>query len=103
MSCWCGSLGRTGQVMASYLPSPRRSVRDQVALYEKTNGTEGNQYDGYTCVLVSHRGRRTGAERKTPLIRVIHEGRYVLVGSYGGRAQHPEWVLNVQAHPLIVL
>lgn len=92
-----------GLTMKPYLPSSRRSVRDQVALYEKTDGAKGNEYNGYVCVIVAHRGRRTGAERKTPVIRVTHDGKHILVGSYGGRPHHPEWVLNLQNHPQITL
>lgn len=89
--------------MQAYLPSPRDRVREQVARYEATDGIEASELRGYPCVIVTHTGRRTGAIRKTPLIRVVHEGRYVLVGSYGGRPEDPLWVHNLRAQPDITV
>jgi deazaflavin-dependent oxidoreductase (nitroreductase family) len=50
-------------------------------------------------VIVTTRGRRTGKIRKTPLMRVEHDGRYLAVGSQGGAPTHPHWVHNIWADP----
>jgi hypothetical protein len=57
--------------MADYIPSPRQWVRDQVALYESSDGKEGTTLrdTGLPVVIVTHVGRKTGAVRKTPLMR----------------------------------
>ena len=85
--------------MADYIPSPHKWVRDQVEVYERSGGTEGTTLldTGLPCVLVTHRGNRTGAIRKTPLMRVKDGDSYVLVGSLGGAPENPVWVYNLRA------
>ena len=85
------------------MPSTAEWVRDQVELYERTNGAEGAELRGMPVVIVTHRGRRTGAVRKTPLMRVADGDAYVLVGSLGGAPQNPVWVYNLMADPDIEL
>ena len=85
--------------MAQYIPSPRQWVRDQVELYEKSGGTEGTTLrdTGLPVIIVTHTGNKTGAIRKTPLMRVKDGSSYVLVGSVGGAPQNPVWVNNLRA------
>ena len=91
--------------MAEYLPSPRAWVREQVELYERSGGTDGTTLrdTGLPVILVTHTGRKTGAIRKTPLMRVKDGTTYVLVGSQGGAPTHPVWVYNLRAHPAVEL
>ena len=91
--------------MAEYIPSPRDWVRDQVELYERTNGAEGNTLrdTGLPVIIVTHMGNKTGAVRKTPLMRVKDGANYVLVGSRGGAPEDPVWVYNLRANPLVEL
>ena len=87
--------------MAQYIPSPRQWVRDQVELYERSGGTEGTTLrdTGLPVVIVTHTGNKTGAIRKTPLMRVKDGDSYVLVGSVGGAPSNPVWVYNLRANP----
>jgi deazaflavin-dependent oxidoreductase (nitroreductase family) len=87
--------------MAEYIPPALDWVREQVELYEKSGGTEGTTLldTGMPCILVTHRGNKTGAIRKIPLMRVEVDGNYVLVGSMGGQPKNPVWVYNLRAHP----
>ena len=89
--------------MADYIPSPRQWVRDQVELYERSGGTEGTTLrdTGLPVIIVTHTGNKTGAVRKTPLMRVKDGARYVLVGSVGGAPNHPVWVYNLRATPTV--
>jgi len=91
--------------MADYIPSPRQWVRDQVELYERSDGKEGTTLrdTGLPVIIVTHRGNRTGAIRKTPLMRVKDGANYVLVGSLGGAPTNPVWVNNLRANPEIDL
>jgi deazaflavin-dependent oxidoreductase (nitroreductase family) len=91
--------------MPEYIPSPRDWVREQVELYERTNGTEGNTLrdTGLPVIIVTHMGNKTGAVRKTPLMRVKDGANYVLVGSTGGAPKDPVWVYNLRADPLVEL
>jgi len=58
---------------------------------------------GMPVVIVTHRGRKTGAIRKTPLMRVVDGNNYILVASKGGAPQHPQWYFNLKADPNIEL
>jgi deazaflavin-dependent oxidoreductase (nitroreductase family) len=91
--------------MAQYIPSPRDWVREQVELYERTNGAEGNTLrdTGLPVIIVTHTGNKTGAIRKTPLMRVKDGENYVLVGSMGGAPKNPVWVHNLRANPQVEL
>jgi F420H(2)-dependent quinone reductase len=91
--------------MAEYIPSPRDWVREQVELYERTNGADGNTLrdTGLPVIIVTHTGNKTGAIRKTPLMRVKDGANYVLVGSTGGAPKNPVWVNNLRANPLVEL
>ena len=87
--------------MAGYIPPSIGWVRRQVEEYESSGGTHGTTLldTGIPCVLVIHRGNRTGAIRKIPLIRVKVGEAYVLIGSMGGQPKDPVWVHNLRAHP----
>ena len=87
--------------MSEYKPSPRQWVADQVDLYEGSGGTEGLTLrdTGLPVIIVTHHGRKTGAVRKTPLMRVADGKNYVLVASQGGAPKHPLWYHNLKADP----
>jgi deazaflavin-dependent oxidoreductase (nitroreductase family) len=93
------------RLMAKYVPSPQEWVREQVALYESSGGTKGTTLrdTGLPVVIVTHRGHKTGAIRKTPLMRVKENDNYILVGSQGGAPKDPAWVHNLRADPHIEL
>jgi len=89
--------------MADYIPSPRQWVRDQVELYERSGGKEGTTLrdTGLPVIIVTHTGNKTGAIRKTPLMRVKDGANYVLVGSQGGAPTNPAWVHNLRTNPAV--
>jgi deazaflavin-dependent oxidoreductase (nitroreductase family) len=88
-----------------YEPSPNAWVRDQVELYESSGGTKGNTLGdtGMPVVIVTNRGASSGKIRKTPLMRVEHDGLYALIASQGGAPKHPLWYHNLVAHPDVEL
>jgi F420H(2)-dependent quinone reductase len=86
--------------MENYIPSKAAWVRDQVELMERTNGLEGTTLDsGLPVILVTHRGRKTGAIRKTPLMRAVDGSNYILVASMGGAPENPSWYYNLVTDP----
>lgn len=91
--------------MSTYIPSPRDWVREQVELYESSGGTKGTTLrdTGLPVIIVTHKGNKTGAIRKTPLMMVKDGDNYVLVGSVGGAPENPVWVYNLRANPDIEL
>src|SRR4051794_22647107 len=88
-----------------YEPSPHAWVRDQVAEYEASGGQRANTLrdTGLPIVVVTTRGNKTGKLRKTPLMRVEHDGEYALVASQGGSPAHPVWYHNLKADPEAVM
>jgi deazaflavin-dependent oxidoreductase (nitroreductase family) len=86
-------------LQGEYEPSPWGLIADQVELYESSGGTEGTTLEGAPCIILTTRGARTGKVRKTPLMRVEHQGSYAVVASMGGAPEHPVWYHNLLAHP----
>ena len=86
-----------------YAPSPSDRARKQVEEYEISGGARGNTLNGVPIVVLTSVGARTGKLRKTPLMRVEHDGEYAVVASMGGAPKHPVWYHNVVAHPRVVL
>ena len=89
--------------MSEYQASPTEWVAKQVELYESTDGREGNLMRGMPVVLVTHKGRHSGAIRKTPLMRVADGDTYLLIASIGGAPKHPVWYYNLVADPNITV
>ena len=87
--------------MSEYKPSPSRWVAEQVELYESSAGTAGLTLGntGLPVIIVTNRGWKTGAVRKTPLMRVVDGKNYILVASQGGAPKHPFWYHNLKADP----
>lgn len=86
---------------AVYEPSPWDWVREQVDKIESSGGTEGTTLmdTGWSVIVVTMTGFKTGAVRKVPLMRVEHDGEYAVIGSIGGAPKNPKWVANLRANP----
>ena len=87
--------------MSEYIPSPSDWVAEQVELYEGSQGTKGLTLrdTGLPVIIVTNKGRKTGAIRKTPLMRAVDGNNYILVASRGGAPKHPLWYHNLKAEP----
>jgi F420H(2)-dependent quinone reductase len=92
-------------VEGEYEPSTQAWVRDQVEEYESSGGTRGTTLldTGIPVVIITNRGARTGKVRKTPLMRVEHDGHYAAVASRGGAPAHPVWYYNLRENPRVEL
>ena len=86
-----------------YEPSKFDFSRDQVDRYERSGGTEGTDNQGKPVIVLTSVGAKTGKLRKTPLMRVEHEGEYAVVASLGGAPKHPVWYYNLTANPHVEL
>src|SRR5664279_2901246 len=82
-----------------YEPSPSQWVREQVELYEGSNGTEGTTLREVPVIIVTTRGAKSGKLRKVPVMRVEHEGTYAAMASKGGADSQPTWYFNLLADP----
>ncbi len=91
--------------MSEYKPSPRDWVREQVEKYEGSGGTEALTLrdTGLPVIIVTMRGRKTGAIRKAPVMRVVAGDNYIIVASKGGAPTNPEWYYNLKADPYVTI
>jgi deazaflavin-dependent oxidoreductase (nitroreductase family) len=69
----------------------------------ESGGTDGTELQGKPVILLTTIGAKTGKVRKTPLMRVEHNGEYAVVASLGGAPKHPVWYHNIKAHPQVEL
>jgi deazaflavin-dependent oxidoreductase (nitroreductase family) len=86
-----------------YGPSPHEIVREQVERYERSGGSELSYGNKLPMIVLTTHGARSGLIRKTPLMRVERDGRYLAVASMGGADRNPQWVYNVLADPDVTL
>jgi deazaflavin-dependent oxidoreductase (nitroreductase family) len=92
--------------MAEYIPPAPDLVREQVERYEGSGGKEGTTLrdTGLPVVIVSYIGRKTGAIRKAPLMRVVADDEtYVLVASKGGAPENPTWYYSLREQPEVTI
>ncbi|MFI2103011.1 nitroreductase family deazaflavin-dependent oxidoreductase [Isoptericola sp. NPDC019693] len=90
-------------ITGEYVPSPSAHAAKQVEQYESSGGTKGTTMRGMPVVILTTVGARSGKLRKTPLMRVEHDGAYAVVASLGGAPKHPVWYYNVLANPRVEL
>jgi deazaflavin-dependent oxidoreductase (nitroreductase family) len=86
-----------------YEPSPMSWASDQVETYEGSGGTAGTDNSGKPVIILTSVGAKSGKLRKTPLMRVEHDGEYAVVASLGGAPKHPVWYYNLVANPHVEL
>jgi F420H(2)-dependent quinone reductase len=86
-----------------YEPSPSDWAREQVEQYESSGGTEGTTMRGMPVIILTTLGAKSGKLRKSPLMRVEHDGAYAVVASLGGAPKNPVWYYNVVANPHVEL
>jgi F420H(2)-dependent quinone reductase len=86
-----------------YEPSTSDWARENAEQYMESGGTEGTELKGRPVILLTTIGAKTGKVRKTPLMRVEHDGEYAIVASLGGAPKNPVWYYNVKAHPRVEL
>ncbi|GAB0105772.1 F420H(2)-dependent quinone reductase [Nocardia sp. JMUB6875] len=86
-----------------YEPSTSGWAREQAEQYDNSDGAEGHELRGVPIILLTTRGNKTGKLRKTPLMRVEHNGEYAAVASLGGAPKHPVWYWNIKADPHVEL
>jgi deazaflavin-dependent oxidoreductase (nitroreductase family) len=86
-----------------YEPSPSDWVREHADKIMQAGTTDGVDMKGKPLILLTTIGAKTGKIRKTPLMRVEHDGQYAVVASLGGAPKNPVWYYNIKAHPRVEL
>src|ERR1700683_2826027 len=92
-------------VDGDYEPSTQAWVRDEAEASESSGGTQGPRLrdTGLPVVIITTRGASSGKVRKTPVMRVEHDGSYAAVASRGGAPEHPQWYYNLRDNPRVEL
>ena len=86
-----------------YAPSPLDWSRDQADKYAESDGKDAADMKGMPIILLTTVGAKTGKLRKTPLMRVEHDGEYAVVASLGGAPKNPVWYYNIAKNPRVEL
>ena len=86
-----------------YEPSTLDWARENAELIMSSGGTAGTEMKGKPVILLTTVGAKTGKLRKTPLMRVEHNGESAIVASLGGAPKNPVWYYNVTANPRVEL
>jgi deazaflavin-dependent oxidoreductase (nitroreductase family) len=84
-----------------YEPSPVDRVRQQVTDFESSDGQRGNTIRDLPVIVLTTKGAHTGNLRKSPLMRVEHDGKYLIVAPLGGAPKRPLWYFNAVANPTV--
>lgn len=90
-------------LIGEYEPSTSDWAREQAEKYMESGGTEATELDGRPIILLTTVGAKSGKLRKTPLMRVEHQGEYAVVASLGGAPKHPVWYFNIKQNPRVEL
>lgn len=90
-------------LIGEYRPSPSEWARSQAEAFEASGGRESADMRGVPIIVLTTVGAKSGALRKTPLMRVEHDGSYAVVASQGGAPEHPAWYFNLRANPHVEL
>jgi F420H(2)-dependent quinone reductase len=93
----------TMPLSGEYAPSSLDWSREQAEKYMTSGGSQGVELQGKPVILLTTVGAKTGKLRKTPLMRVEHDGEYAIVASLGGAPKHPVWYHNVKKNPRVEL
>ncbi|MDY6870025.1 MAG: nitroreductase family deazaflavin-dependent oxidoreductase [Actinomycetota bacterium] len=86
-----------------YEPSTSAWAREQAGKFMESGGTEATEFNGKPIILLTTVGAKSGKLRKTPLMRVEHQGEYAVVASLGGAPKHPVWYCNIKKNPRVEL
>ena len=86
-----------------YEPSPSDWVREHADKISESGSTDGVEMKDKPIILLTTVGAKTGKIRKTPLMRVEHDGQYAIVASLGGAPKNPVWYHNVKAQSRVEL
>jgi deazaflavin-dependent oxidoreductase (nitroreductase family) len=90
-------------LIGEYEPGTSTWSRQQVELYEATNGEKAGDLRGRPVIVLTSVGAKTGKLRKIALMRVEHEGVYTVVTSLNGAPKHPVWYYNLKKNPHVEL
>jgi F420H(2)-dependent quinone reductase len=80
-----------------------KALQKQAAEHVQKTGTTAGLPAAGPAVLVTVTGTKTGIPRQVPVLRIEHDGKYVLAASKCGSSREPVWATNVRANPNVTL
>jgi F420H(2)-dependent quinone reductase len=80
-------------------PIFRLFVNGHIWLYKTTGGRRGASLGGMPVLLLTTRGRKSGAARTVPVVAFVDGDQTYVIASMGGQPQHPAWFFNLEANP----
>jgi F420H(2)-dependent quinone reductase len=80
-----------------------KALQKQAAEQVQETGTTVGLHAVGPAVLVTIIGAKTGVPRQVPVLRIEHDGKYVIAASKGGSSTEPLWARNVRANPNVTL
>jgi len=83
--------------------SVKRWSRVHKALFRSTGGRVGKRLVENDMLLLTTVGRKTGRAHTVPLLYLADGDRLVVIASYGGRDNYPEWYLNLRVRPEVTV
>ena len=77
----------------------RRLSRWHRRIYRLTRGLIGRRLVENDMLILTTTGRRSGRPHEVPLLYLRDGKSLVVIASYGGRPDYPDWYLNLVAQP----
>lgn len=81
----------------------KQFMRFQIFVYRRSGGRRLGHMRGMPLLLLTTTGRKTGAQRVTPVMHIRDGDDYVIAASNNGAPQLPAWFLNLQANPQVTV
>ena len=78
---------------------PSFVLNTHIFLYRLTGGVIGGKAGGRLLLLLTNVGRKSGKTYTTPLQYLPDGETFLVAGTNGGSPVHPQWYLNLLAHP----
>jgi F420H(2)-dependent quinone reductase len=80
-----------------------KAIQQQAVKQVQETGTTDGLPAAGPAVLLTVTGAKSGIPRQVPLLRIEHDGSYLIAASKGGSSREPIWATNVRANPNVEL
>ena len=77
--------------------------RQIIEEFHANGGKVGGQFAGFTLLLLTTTGAKSGKRRVNPLGYTTDGDRLVIIASKGGAPSSPDWYYNLLAHPEVTV
>jgi deazaflavin-dependent oxidoreductase (nitroreductase family) len=74
-----------------------------IAEFRANDGKVGGPFDGAPLLLLTTRGRKSGAGHTNPVMYLADGDRLLVFASKAGAPTHPDWYLNLLADPHVTV